>query len=169
MSDQPQQSRQVRGVAAIGVTATFSVASLSVAYGNTTQNKVRKFIADAERVAADMTPHNGTAATNALKDALEAIHAIHDSERRGEWSNATWEVEDRELWEALLGARAAAHHDSKPVAVLFGGSEPCLRWADDIPKIHWASHRKAYRARLAGNPVIPTLERVAGLLAPSET
>lgn len=112
-------------------------------------------------------------AQRAVKQALEPIHELDDCRRnRGEWSNSSWTPSELGVWEALIGARNAAHHFSSHVVQSVGGSNHTpsrddLRWEDSLPPIDSAARASEYASRLAGEAVLPTLRDVSAVLSRS--
>jgi len=100
-----------------------------------------------------------------LKDVLDELHALDDARRtRTEWSDATWTRADKDRWQALLGARSAAHHMSEHVAAIESGKDERVLWIDTIPPVQNEKQRKLYHALLAGNPALPDLDHALALL-----
>jgi hypothetical protein len=104
------------------------------------------------------------------KSGLEAIHELKlDSSERGEWSDAAWSEEQKQLWRGLLGARNAAHHEPFPVVEELGQGEPeqRLRWClpdEAIANLHSAKQQAAYRAVVHDQAVIPQLTEALKLV-----
>jgi hypothetical protein len=112
---------------------------------------------------------DNTGAQTATKRALEAIHELADCLKRGEWRQSDWDADSIGLWTGLLGARNAAHHTSSSVVVKHSDMprDDRLRWdldADVIAGLHSPAQKVEYNARVAGQPVLPQLRSVLGLL-----
>jgi hypothetical protein len=109
----------------------------------------------------------------AAKNALEALHGLEDGRRkRGEWTYASWTAEEIEEWNGLMGIRNAAHHLSVRAVVLVGGSDHVssdedLQWTTDTLAIDSNVQAAAYASRLAGKPVLRTLDQAASRITPT--
>jgi uncharacterized Zn finger protein (UPF0148 family) len=110
-------------------------------------------------------------AQDATRYALELIHELNDDlTKRSEWSQAGWPQETLTKWEGLLGARNASHHKAATVVALTSDPAPnSLRWAEAIPAVNSQRQGKAYRDRLADEPVVPLLKEISGLIKPAAT
>jgi hypothetical protein len=121
--------------------------------------------------------HNVSDAQDALKRALEAIHALYDSaaenphDVRSDWSYSAWSPFERELLRGFIGARNAAHHFNwSPVSWhLDPGGRAEMRWQSALPAIRdpRGDLRAAYTAQLEGKRVLPLLKTMRGVLAKS--
>jgi predicted nucleic acid-binding Zn-ribbon protein len=110
------------------------------------------------------------AAQAALKHALEAIHELTDCLERSEWSQQGWSADDLGLWRAHIGARNAAHHKSWSAVALHtdGSRDDRLRWdlnPSDMNQLQSRSQAAEFSSRLAGQPVLPALRRLAVLVS----
>jgi hypothetical protein len=137
---------------------------------NTPESRRRAFESAVAEAVAAVDAGDARPATNAVKAALEAVHELDDSRRRGEWSDAAWTPGESGLWQAHLAARHAAHHQSAYVVHLVGGgahtrSRDDLRWEGTLPPIDSQALASEYASRLAGRPVLRWLASLRALLA----
>lgn len=157
--------RIVTGAAHLAATGRLEINAVRVAHGNTPRNRVEKIARYVATIRQAVKSHDGVMACYLLKDVLDELHALDDARRtRTEWSNAPWILADEDRWQALLGARNAAHHMSEHVAAIESGQDERIVWIDTIPPIRNENQRKLYHALLAGKLVLPDLDRALALL-----
>jgi hypothetical protein len=100
-----------------------------------------------------------------VKAALQAIDGLHARLKRKGWT-----VEQRGVWDGLLGARNAAHHKEATVIAMWSyPGEDRLRWRIDDPAkaIKSKAYRLQYVERLEGQPVLPPLREMRDLVKPA--
>jgi hypothetical protein len=101
-----------------------------------------------------------------VKRCLEAIHELKEDRS---WSRRGWNADERDNWDAHIGARDGAHHQSEHVVRLHlapGGHGGKLYW--DLPPeaIRSAGVREAYRERLLNQEVLAPLSALIEWLIP---
>jgi predicted RNA-binding Zn-ribbon protein involved in translation (DUF1610 family) len=143
-----------------------------VASSNDARARLRDFQEALRRVHRAVGHRNISETQSAVRSALETIHELNDCSRRGEWNKASWTTQEHEMWLGHIGARNAAHHRSAHVVHLVTGSahrrsRDDLRWEKDLPPIRWQDQADAYHARLAREPVLPSLAAIEALLSRS--
>jgi hypothetical protein len=132
--------------------------------------QLRAAIKDLEQAVDSRTI---SAANDATKRALEAIHELADCASRGEWSQASWTPDELGLWRAHVGARNASHHTSSNVVALHADADSAtqqLCWDFDpaaISRLHSRAQQTEFNARLAGQEVIAPLRSIASKVASS--
>jgi hypothetical protein len=158
---------KVRLVASVGFGTNMETAARSANDVDSRARQLDSAIADIGAAVADGRP---SAAQDATKRALEAIHELADCLKRGEWVQTGWSADDVGLWHGLIGARNASHHTSSEIVVLRSGEQPDerLRWDLDaaaIAELDSKRQRAESSARAAGEPVVLTLRTIATLIA----
>ncbi len=104
------------------------------------------------------------AAQGSLKRCLELLHELNEDP---ECAKRGWSADERDLWQAHIGARNGAHHKSVHVMAFRlqpGGALPIACWSLPPNTIRRAHQRAEYESWLEGREVLPALEVVTALV-----
>jgi hypothetical protein len=104
------------------------------------------------------------AAQSSLKRCLETLHELNEDPG---CSQRGWTADERDVWQAHLGARNGAHHKSAHIMAFRlrpGGASPIARWSLPPETVRSAHQRAEYESWLHGREVLPALEMIIALV-----
>jgi hypothetical protein len=95
---------------------------------------------------------------------LEILHELNEDP---ECSQRGWTADERNIWQAHMGARNGAHHKSANVMAFRlrpGGAPPLACWSLPPETVRRAQQRAEYESWLQGREVLPALEMITALV-----
>jgi hypothetical protein len=95
---------------------------------------------------------------------LETLHELNED--RG-FAKRGWTADERDIWQAHMGARNGAHHKSAHVMAFRlrpAGAPPIACWSLPPETVRKPHQRAEYESWLQGREVIPALEMMVALV-----